>query len=338
MPTTATPDPLLRLIGLSRSGSPCFPLPEVVPPATNDAITVSDSGYYLDMLEGLSFRVANGNGAPDLYLRLNRARELGVLKLRTALRTGGLSEAVFTERGQLGGASNGTPGVAGALVLHTAQREGGALRIASIRLNTTLTVADVPLLLDGVEVARLTATNAAPQPVSLTVPLDGAAHTLLAVLPDGVRPLENKLHCSPCSAGSPWGKAVARNLQNVNTGTPAQGFQLMVAEACAAGSDLLAYAIAGDDAATQGRQQMVAQALMYTAGALLVADFITDASFNRYSMMEPKMLPALGARYDAEATAAVKWLNGAAGLGAVTHPCYACAAPGWHPTVTNQLR
>jgi hypothetical protein len=335
----APSDCLAALIGLSRSGSPCFPLPEPAAGDTNAWLTASTSGYYLDLLEGLSFRVANGNGAPDLYFRLERARTLAALNLRAKLRLGAIGQPRFAERGALGGAGNGAVGTAGPLPLTTCEREGGALRITSIRLNTTSTVLSVAILLDGQEVARLASTNTAPQAVSLTIPLDGATHTLEAVLPSGVLPLENKLHCPPCSGATAWGKAVARNLQGVTSATSAKGFQLQLSEVCAADvSDLLCYAITGDDQATEERRQMAAQAMMYTAGALLVKDFITDARFDRYSMMEPKMLPALGASYEAEADKAAKWLNGAEGLGRVVHPCYQCAPVGWHPTITNQLR
>ena len=338
MPQAPT-DCLAALIGLSRAGSPCFPLPTPAVGDTNEHLTASGTGYYLDLLEGLRFRVANGNGAGDLYDRLGRARELAALHLRAALRMGSLGQPRFAERGALGNTGNGTPAAPGPLLLTTQYREGGALRITSVRLNTTATVLDVPLLLNGEPVAVLASTNAAPQPVAILLPLDGQAYALTAVLPEGVRPLENKLHCPPCSGQSPWGQAVARNLSGVTSGTSARGFVLQVAETCAlAVGDLLCYALAGDDPATEERRQLAGQAMMYTAGVLLVKDFLSDARFDRYSMMEPKMLPAQGASYEAEAAKAVQWLNGSEGFGRVVHPCYQCAPAGWHPTITNQLR
>ena len=338
MPDAPT-DCLAALIGLSRSGSPCFPLAQPAPGETNDHLTVSGTGYYLDLLEGLSFRVASGNGAPDLYYRLERARALAALNLRSALRLGSLGQPRFAERGSLGNTGNGMAGTTGPLVLTTNYREGGALRITSIRLNTTTTVANVPLLFDGVPVAVLASTNAAPQAVALLIPLDGLPHALEAQLPAGTLPLENKLHCPPCSGQSAWGQAVARDLSGVTSATSARGFVLQLTEVCAAETtDLLCYGLTGPDQATEERRQLAGQALMYKAGALLVADFISDARFDRYSMMEPKMLPALGARYEAEAAKAVKWLNGTEGFGRLAHPCYQCAPSGWHPTIYNQLR
>ena len=339
MPTTPAPDPLLSLVGLSRAGGLCFPLPPADLPTDNDYITVSDSGYYVDALPGLELGTIGGNPAGDAYARLAKAREFALLSLRAALRIGGIGQPLYQERGTLGGTGNGAAGTPGPLVLHTTYREAGALRITSVRLNTTATVPDVPVLLDGVEVARLTATNAGPQAISITIPLDGQRHELLAVLPEGVRPLENKLHCSPCSGQSAWGKAVARNLQDVTVNTSAHGFQLVLAEACATDvADLLIFAVSGEDVGAQERRQQLAQALVYMSASAFVLGLTVGANANRYTLLEPKMLPALGAHFDAEAAKSIKWLNGTEGLGRVQHPCYACLAPSRHPTITNQLR
>lgn len=336
---TLTPDPLLSLVGLSRAGGLCFPLPPVSLPTDNDYITASDSGYYVDALPGLELGTIGGNPASDAYQRMAKARAFALVSLRAALRIGGIGQPLYQERGTLGGTGNGAVGTPGPLVLYTTYREAGALRITSIRLNTTAGVLDVPVLLDGTEVARLTATNAGPQPISLTIPLDGQRHELLAMLPEGVRPLENKLHCSPCSGQSAWGKAVARNLQNVTATTSAQGFQLVLAEACAADvADLLLFAVSGEDLGAQERRQQLAQALVYLSASAFVRGLVVGAQANRYTVLEPKMLPALGEYFDAEAAKSIKWLNGTEGLGRVQHPCYACVAPYWHPAITNQLR
>jgi hypothetical protein len=315
----APSDCLASLIGLSQSGNPCFPLPDAPEGGDLLEITASRTGYYLEQL--FDFRIASGNGAADLYDRMNKARTLAALNVRGKLRTGALGAGRYIQAGRLGGyQATGMAGTVGPLSLPTHYRDGGALRISSVRLDTTAPDADVVLLLDGEPVAVLPTTGTA-WPVSLLVPLDGHPHTLEAQLSPGIRPLFNKLFCPGCSAGSPWGQAVARNLRGITSNTPGQGFTLQVAEVCAAPlPDALCFAAENEEL-----RGYMGQAMVYAAGAELVQSLLVDATVNRYTMLEPKLLPALGAKFQADSEAAIKWLNSAAGLGSLTHPCYECA-------------
>lgn len=315
----APSDCLASLIGLSQSGNPCFPLPDAPEGGDLLEITASRTGYFLEQL--FEFRIASGNGAADLYDRMNKARTLAALNVRGQLRTGAIGAARYIQAGRLGGyQGNGMAGAVGPLALPTHYHEGGALRISSVRLDTTAPDADVVLLLDGEPVAVLPTTGAV-HPVSLLIPLDGQTHTLEAQLSPGIRPLFNKLFCPGCSAGSPWGQAVARDLRGITKTTPGQGFTLQVAEICAAPvADLVCLA-----AENKELRDYMGQAMVYAAGAELVQSLLVDATVNRYTMLEPKMLPALGAKFQSQSDAAIKWLNGSQGLGSLTHPCYVCA-------------
>lgn len=339
----APSDCLAALLGLSLSGSPCFPLPDIpqsggfdyaLPFAFGDGgnydqqeITASGSGYYLDQL--IEFRIASGNGAIDLYDRMNRARALGALNLRAKLRMGS-GAPTFIQKGRLGGfQSNGQAGTVGALQLPTSYREDGALRITSVRLDTTTADTDVVLLLDGEPVAVLATTNAT-QAVQLLIPLDGETHTLEAQLSPGVRPLVNKLFCPGCSAGSPWGKAVAQNLRITNV-TSGQGFTLQVEEACIASiTDLICYAIADEDL-----KGMLGQAMAYSAATEMAKSLLTDSTVSRYTMLEPKLLLAMGENFQGEADAAIKWLNSSEGLGRIQHPCFTCKPGVFDPRIVK---
>lgn len=327
---------LISLVGITAAGSPCFPLPAET---DNTALTDSATGFYLDNVAGLRFEVNNNSPARDLYPRLITAREQAALLLRTALQArASFGAAKYGQRGQFGKPGNGTVapvGTAARVVFTTQLREGAGYRIASVRLETNIATAAVPLLLDGEPVGLLASTNAAPQSVGgILIPLDGAAHTLEAVLPDGVRPLQSQLFCPPCSGGGPWGQSVKASLPTLTAATPSMGFILSVTEECVlGGGDALCHAIDNYPELAM----YLGQALMYKSAELFVMDLITEASANRYTMLEPKMLPALRQRYEADAKAAIDWLNSSAGLGSMQHPCYVCAAPAWHPT-TNFTR
>ncbi|OGX80829.1 hypothetical protein BEN47_06115 [Hymenobacter lapidarius] len=326
---------LTALVGISAAGSDCFPLPP--DPEAAAALTASATGFYLDQVEGLSFRVSNGNPKSDLYARLRRARELAALRIRTALQgRAALGAARYERRGVLGKPGNGQalPALTLArLTLQTVVRDFGAYRISTVRLDATATVAAVPLLLDGQPVGTLTSTNAPAQAVAgILIPLDGQPHTLEALLPEGVRPLDTKLFCPPCSGGGPWGQSVAASLSGITTATSSFGFTLSVAEECTApgAADGLCYAVSE----YPELQLYVAQALLYQAAELMVVDLLADASVSRYTMLEPKTLPALGARYADLVQQHLRWLTSAAGLGRVQHPCFVCTPSGWHPTTT----
>lgn len=324
----ASSDCFADLVGITATGSPCFALP------TGDvtALTTSRTGLFLDMVEGLSFKTSTGNGAPDLYARLQKARDKAVFDIYAALGRLASRSPIYVQRGALGGASAGqleAVGTRAFLQFHTAERVSGGYRIESIRLRASATVSGVPLLLDGVQVATI-ATNAGPQALTgVVIPLDGYDHSLEAVLPDGVRPEVNKLFCPGCNHGSPWAKSVALNLPQVTNATPAYGFQLTVAEACTETLDALCYAVSARPGAADTFQfpelaQFVGQAILYRTAELFVVDLLTEANVSRYTMLEPKTLPALGQRYAAEWAKHVAWLVGHEALGALDHPCYLC--------------
>jgi hypothetical protein len=167
--------------------------------------------------------------------------------------------------------------------------------------------------------------------VNLLIPLDGQRHTLEAQLTTGNLAYANKLFCPGCSGGGVWGKAVAKDLKNITAATLAQGFVLELQEVCDYDTtDLICYATDFNDL-----QQQLGYALVYMAAEIMLTSLITDAAVSRYTMLEPKMIPALAAKYAAEAAAAVKWLNSAAGLGRLEHPCYVCAPGAFRPSMSN---
>jgi hypothetical protein len=316
------------LVGITAAGSSCFPLPSS---GDNTALTTSRSRLYLDMVEGLAFKVSNGNGAPDLYERLKRSRDKAVLDIFAELGKLATRSPIYAQHGNLGGPSTGQlepVGTPARIVFRTAERNAGGYRIESIQLKASATVSGVPLLLDGVQVATI-ATNAAPQAVGITIPLDGYEHTLEAVLPDGVRPEVNKLHCPGCKMGTPWGASVTNNLVGVTSATPGYGFQLTVAEVCTETLDMLCYAVSARPGMADTFQfpelaQFIGSAILYRTAELFVVDLLTDANVSRYTMLEPKTLPALGQRYAAEWAKHVAWLVGPDALGGLDHPCYLC--------------
>jgi hypothetical protein len=313
----ATADCLISLLGLAASPPACFPFPVA---GDTEFITASSTGLYLTMAEGLELRIgAAATAATDLWQRLDNARALAAGQVRLLLagndRRG---QPIYEQRGVLGGAGNGQL----------------ALQLTQVKLYTDQTLAAVPLLLDGQPVGQIPADPhgglglVATLPAGgLLIPLDGREHTLEAVLPPGVRVRANTLFagCFDCQKGSPWSLSVQRNLQEVAASTQGAGFSLSVAEACAA-PEYLCYATGKEADATDLRYpevaKYVAHALLYKAAELFTVGIMTGASTNRYTMLEPNMLPALAERYHAKTLEYTAWLASPKGLGQVQHPCY----------------
>lgn len=337
--TAPDPDCLLALLGLSAGDNTCFPLPT----GPTDYITDSGTGLYLDKAEGLRLAPAErAQPATDLYARLNDARALAAVKLRVELEAGRAKTAgipLYQQRGTLGGQGNGAlaaPGTPAKLTFATAARREGALRITRLQLFTDQAVANVPLLLDGVQVATI-ATNgpngAAILPGGVQIPLDGNDHTLEAVLPVGVRIRGNKLFCFGCHAGSPWAVSVKNNLRDVSATTSGGGFALSLVEECTATPDFLCFATGKDDGQGTYRYPEIARyvgiALLYKAAELFTVSLLSSNATSRYTMLEQKDLGFLAAEYAKQATQYIAWLNSPNGLGQVQHPCF------WRAT-TNQ--
>lgn len=325
MPVTT--DCLAGLVGLSRAGSSCFPLPTVTPPATNDGITASLVGMYVDEVEGLSLRNAPTAAAgPDVYQRLDRARNQALLTVAHRLGSRLSSDKPrYAVGGLLGGLGNGSydpVNLRAVLRLPTQLREGGALRLDSIVLYTDTVAEDVAVLLDGVEVATIT-TNGGPTALTgVLVPLDGQVHELTAVLPDGVRVRAN---ATTCGCGNDFVRAMRLNLTDVRA--RAGGFAVQVSEVCTLDTPLC-YALGKDEEL----QRSVGFAIQYLSAANFAASLLTDAHYNRYTMLEPKQLDALGSLWTGRAQEHLTWLLSPSGLARVVHPCYVCAPAAWHPT------
>ena len=334
-PTAAPTACLTGLIGLSAAGSACFPLPTVTPPATNDALTVSRSGLYLDMVEGLLLKPATGQPAGhELYERLSAARAQAMPTVRTALaqrRAAAAGIALYNQRGTIGGLGNGTLLAAGSparMTFYTKYARAGCFRLVSLQLYTDIAVTAVPILLDGLLIGTLSAGGAGglfvpidgATPQQLRIPFDGLRHTLEALIPAGVRVHSNSMWCAPCQAGTPWGLALARGLDQVQcAAVTGGGFAVQVQEQCTEPLDALAYALEVDPEL----KDSVAYALLYTAAELFVISLAVSAQASRYLMMEAKELDALGAYYHAKAENHVAWLAGPDGLARIHHPCYA---------------
>jgi hypothetical protein len=329
------PDCLLAFIGLSAASLPCFALPTPAEGQTNAAITESATGLYLTTVEGLSLRPAasstlNGTAATDLWARLSNARLLATQHVRTALeqaRQGSYGTPLFTQRGTLGGLGNGQllpVGTRALMTFHTNARRNGAWRITQLQLYTDQNVADVPLLVDGVQKATITTNGTGMVTLAdggILIPLDGNDHTVEAVLPEGVRVKANKLFCLGCQANTPWGRCVTTNLRNVTSSTSGNGFAVTITEECTeATTDVLCYAVATDNELAQS----VGFAIMYKAAELFTDSLLVEKQVSRYTMLEPKELGALAAKYEAKSMEHVKWLSSWAGLGRVRHPCYLC--------------
>lgn len=336
MPTPPA-DCLISLLGLAASPPACFPFPAAA--EAQAAITASSTGLYLTMAEGLELRIgASATAATDLWQRLDNARALAAEQVRLLLagkdRRG---EPIYAERGVFGGPGNGQlapVGTRALLTFSTHYQPGGALRLTQLKLYTDQTVAAVPLLLDGLPVGQLPAdphgglglAQALPA-AGLLIPLDGQAHTLEAVLPEGVRVRANTLFagCFDCQQASPWALSVKRNLQQVAASTQGNGFAISVAEVCAA-PDYLCYATGKQEEGEEFRYPDVAKyvghALLYKAAELFTVGLLTGTSTNRYTMLEPKMLAALAERYEAKTLEYTAWLASPLGLGQVQHPCY----------------
>lgn len=349
MPTT---DCLAGLIGLSAGANACFPLPTVVSPSNNDAITVSRSGLYLDTVEGLMLRPAQGqSAASDLYTRLANARTLAESTVRTALAQRSRTRSgaqLYAQRGVLGGIGNGVLqplGTPARMQFYTKAARFGAFRLVSLQLYTDIAVTSVPVLLDGVQVGTLTAGGpgglfvplVADEPVR--IPFDGNLHTLEAILPENVRVHTNKMWCSSCQKNTPWGLALARNLVEAQCASSSGGgFAVQLQEECTETLDKLCYAIAVDTPEGVELGELghsVAFAILYKAAELFTDSLLVDAQVSRYTMLEPKALGALAAKYQAQSEAHVAWLSDIDGLGRINHPCYAGPAP--RLSTTNTL-
>lgn len=347
-----TPDCLESLLGLSRGGQACFPLP--ADPALAAPLTASATGLYLDETEGLRLAPAsNAQAATDLYQRLALARTQAAGQVRAALETGratSYGQPLYRQRGTLGGAGNGQllpVGTPAKLTLSTNYRREGAWRITRLLLYTDRSVLAAPLLLDGEQVALLStdgAGNATGLPAQgLLVPLDGQQHTLQVLLPEDVRLKSNTLFagCFSCQAGSPWSLAVKNNLTDVAASTPGNGFSLTVAEECVTDPDFLCYAVGSDYQGPNGPvfrcpdlARFTAYALQFKAAALFVTGLLATQQVNRYTMLEPKGLAELRDYYEAKLTTPggfsnfIGWLNSPDGLGQVRHPCFGGAPVG----------
>lgn len=335
-----TPDCLLSLVGLSQ-GSACFPLPADLDAAA--AVKASTAGLWLDMAEGLRLQPAAGQvAATDLYDRLAKARALAVFQVRAALeasRAGSYGVRLYQQRGVFGGLGNGQLAPAGTRALmsfSTNARREGAWRITKLQLFTDIVVPDVPLLLDNVEVARVTTNAAGVAPVDVLIPLDGNQHILEALLPAGTRVKANTFFsgCFGCQQGSPWAQTVRNNLQNVTAQTQGNGFSISVVEECTAEPDFLCFTIGTDAGQKIARYpelvKIIALAIFYKAAELFTTGLLGSSQLSRYTSLEPKALAELRDYYASKLTHAspdgtgnyLPWLNSAEGLGQVDHPCY----------------
>lgn len=331
-----TPDCLLSLVGLSKA-SACFALP--TDPAEAAKVTASTAGLWVDMAEGLRLQpAANATAATDLYDRLAKARALAVFQVRAALESQRIP--LYTQRGTLGGLGNGQLAPAGTRALMSfytnARREGG-WRITKLQLFTDVAVTDVPLLLDNVEVARITTNAASGSAVlDILIPLDGEQHTIEALLPDGVRVKSNSFFagCFSCQKGSPWYSSAQNNLRNVTASTQGNGFAISIVEECAAEPDFLCFAVGKDEGQSAFRYpdlvKIVALAILYKSAELFITGLLGSPQPSRYTSLEPKALAELRDYYASKLTQAspdgtgnyLPWLNSPEGLGQVNHPCY----------------
>jgi hypothetical protein len=336
-----TPDCLLSLVGLSQ-GSTCFPLP--TDPDAAAKVSASSAGLWVDMVEGLRLQPAQGSqAAADLFDRMAKARALAVVQVRQAIaakRTASYGIPLYQQRGTFGGLGNGQlmpVGTRALLSFYTNARREGAWRVTGMKLYTDQAVADVPVLLDGEEVARIT-TNSAGGAASLDVliPLDGNQHTLEAILPEGVRVKSNTFFsgCFGCQQGSPWAQTVRNNLQNVTAQTPGNGFAISVVEECTAEPDFLCFAVGTDEGQPQPRyadiKRAIGLAILYKAAELFTTDLLGSSQLSRYTSLEPKALAELRDYYASKLAQAspdgtgnyLGWLGSPEGLGQVQHPCY----------------
>jgi hypothetical protein len=333
---TAPADCLIALLGLAATPPACFPFPTT---GSTDFITDSSTGLYLTMAEGLELRIgASATAATDLWQRLDNARTLAAEQVRLLLAGNdrrGLP--LYAERGALGGAGNGQlapVGTPALLRFATNERPGGALRLTQLKLYTDQTLAAVPLLLDGQLVGQIPADPHGGLGLAFTlpaggllIPLDGQVHTLEAVLPVGVRVRANTLFagCFDCQKATPWSLSVQRNLREVAASTQGNGFSISVTETCAA-PEYLCFATGQEEDSPDFRYPQVAKyvahALLYKAAELFTVGIMTGTTTNRYTMLEPKMLPVLAERYQAKTLEYTAWLASPNGLGQVQHPCY----------------
>ncbi|GAB3303650.1 hypothetical protein [Hymenobacter tenuis] len=351
----ASPSCLTGLVGLSRAASPCFALPvgtEEVP-ADNAFITESTTGRYVDKVEGLILRPASGQQpGSDAWARLDRARSQAIgfveveLGKHLSAQTGPLKEPLGGKFGSLGDGSLLPLGTQPLLRLPTRLLPGRGYTLVSLSLYASAEVTDVPVLLDGVEIARVTTSATTPTMVYLqegvTVPFDGQVHTLSAVLPEGVQARAGKLTCG-CGDRNPdvalaltglRGETLtSRYNQNAWNG----GFLLYLETTCLDPSKLC-YVLSTDDEL----QQSVAFAIQYKAAEYVVASLLADANYSRYTSLDVKALEFLAERYQQlnhatteDSPGHLVWLTSPNGLARVAHPCYDCKP---HPYAPRLVR
>lgn len=325
----ANTDCLQGLTGLTRAGSQCFPLPVPAEGATNDAYTTSASGLYVDEVEGLTLRPATATTpASDVWQRLDMARNQALNTVAHRLGTRGTADAPrFTLAGQIGGEGKGQYAPAGMpsrMYLKTKHRPGGALKLLNLRLLTDVAVSDVPVLLDGVQVATVTTNAPGPQALQppILIPYDGHTHTLEATLPEGVRV---RLNSITCGCGNDFVRSLRLSLQDV-VGS-AGGFTAAFQEVCTL-STPLCHALETDEELTRS----VGFAVQYLTAANFAAGLLTEANYSRYTLLEPKLLDSLGAQWTQKAEEHLLYLGSPSGLARVAHPCYVCSPAAWHPT------
>jgi len=330
-------DCLTSLIGLSK-GSLCFDLP--TDPVAAAAVSASTTELYVDMAEGLRLQPAAGAAAAtDLYDRLGKARALAVIQVKATIEAGRAKSygiPLYQQRGTLGGLGNGQlapVGTRGLLSFYTNARREGAWRIPTLKVLSTVDLVDAPLLVDGVEVARISTLKqvASGLPAGgILIPLDGNQHTIEVVLPEGVRIYQNKVYCFGCNAGAPWAVAVKNNITGWDSNTLGNGLSFLAVEECTAEPDFLCFTLGSDGDDAQGSPilrypelaRYIGIALMYKAAELFTSDLLSARDTNRYTMLEPKALAAQLENYAAKAAEYLTWVNSPEGLGQVQHPCY----------------
>lgn len=298
-------------------------------PGSVAAFTFSTTGLYVENVEGLSLRTLTEDCPSDLPLKLAKARSQAIQHVASQLgRTLSSDTPRFKQSGLLGGAGNGSYGPQGSparLTLKTKYREGGALRLDTLLLYTDQALSDIPVLLDGAEIARIS-TNDAPAALSqVLVPLDGQAHVLEAVLPEGVRVRVNSI---TCGCGNPFVAAMRLDLQDVTS--PAGGFAVQLSEACSLPAGLC-YTLDTDEELARS----VGFAIQYTAAANLAISLLVDTLYSRYTLLEPKALQSLIDLWNSKAFEHLSWLNSPQGLSRVQHPCTVCQPSSWHPSIVS---
>lgn len=326
-------DCLKTSIGLSRTICNCY---DTGKPADFD---VSDSGFYLDELEGLNINMVKaGEDCADgnLWQKMERARENAITNIGSDI-LAGLAMTTKTRRptytgiiGQIEGKADlNVISTYGGIKLDGKKIRGGEIILKGIStlMNATGTI-DVEIRNswndDVIQINNLNTlqdkvqTNALGTPIVLDLDpdeCDDVEYYITYDMTQGVAPKNNAVRCN-CSKENAWRQYFAAdgietddlsNVENASTRNASKAYGLILdLQVRCKTHELICHDC--PDYENDPIAITIAKAIQYKAAEILLIDVLASGNINRYTLMSSELMLGLTDKYLKEYIDRVGWI------------------------------